>query len=878
MKIPKTAAEIYEEIKDFDMVLTSDGSLAAGINKLDNRSIGMLAYTPEKIANKYAIKVFETLMLEEDELVLKISKKLKKDIMSTHDAINKICDIEKHVDNVEIYLNDEEKLVYNYYKDLPTKNKFFQLFRREYGKKNIAVIEPDFFTHREKKILPERYKPIRVLTDKKKNFDNFHVFYSEENAIDKMLNLITKENENDIAIVLNFQEPVKHLIKTKLHERQRNINVKNLFEENLDVRLYLDFIFNSLYSFEASVRDFRHYTSLFHARIEAEANNFFLQKYAKKKADNEKLQKIVSLINTIEEKTYGYVLEQFQQNNIFKDTTIEVEKLRELLWKLELYNKEIEHSSLNEIFYYIKNFDMELKWNKIGVLLVNSKSSVHIDRPICFYFSPDTSWTKHVKSLDYIDTDKEENDNIAKFQILLNQGEERHYFTPLMKNGQKNLPCFYFNQIYQKEIKDFSTDIFSSIKHGTKTLRQEKEPEKRKEIPKKTAEMKVISQSALNSFVKCPKKYEFHDITKSEEKTFFLKGKLLHDYAEFYANYPDFCKEKKAEFFSDILLEEYMNIVSDSEKTLERTVFLLSIKNISAFIDTLTLIDREVDENKKIGSNFLAIRFNKTIKIKQTELWFENEKIKLKGKIDLVIDNTKIVDYKSSKKAEKPRKIIANTKIENIEDGNSNFQAISYLLELSTRTPNKPLAFYYYFFLENFKECINGENEIEQNLVKVEYYPGTYQEFITSDEGMNRLLLHKGTSKILNLLDQEEIKLILNEYPFEETEGWDDDKIGYKNLPAYQDILIRVLNIKNTQTNEKIVNDLFREMVRIKNGKSHTTKIVLFFEEDLRAFEKFLTEQLDLINEYQISKFPRKPVAKTLCDTCEYVDMCLGAE
>jgi len=863
MKLPKTINQIYEEIKDFDLVLTSDVVLASALNRsIKTAQIGKLAYTPKELASKYAMKLFEAGIMNKSDIVLDLSKRLKLNLKTVHNSIEKIEEVEKNTDDVEQYLTELDLKIYSAYKDMPSKNKALFFFNRKYLPGNVAVIEPVFFNNLDQKTLPEKYTTITILTEEESEFKNFHTFSSQEQAIKKIMSLINKDNADDIAIILNTQDSILSVIKSQLYDKKIKIQIKDYLDEDLNIRAYLNFISTSLHLDEVIVKELMPFLELFKINIKYEYNNFILSRYVNNVSKDEKLKEIFEFLDSIFEKTYGDVL------YLFKGVKLPTE-LRDLLYKLDLYDTKITHDNFYDLFYYINNFQVELYNSKKGVLLVDCKSSVNVDKPVCIYLNPDTSWTRQVKNAEYINKEKEEKNNLSKFQIILNQGDTRLYFAPLIKDNQKNIPCFHFTQLFEREINDFSDELFSGTKHSI--IKAEEQEPKTFNI-KNTFKLKHFSQSSLNTFFECPKKFEFSRVAPKEEQTYFMKGTLLHAYAEFYANYKDFCLEKGDVFFADLLLEEYMNMVEHINQELEKTIFLIGIKNIKTYIDSFELDSNHNipnNDSSKGEQNFISLKLNKPINNKNTELEFSNTSTKLMGYIDLVIDSTRVIDYKSSKALKTIGQVVKKSNLKLIKD-EADFQPLVYLLELSKHSPDKKLSFYYYFFLQNLGEVIKGEDAIESNIVNVIYHPMTFNEFILSEEGLE-IICEKGKRKdMISLFTQEHLKEILTADPIENPFALNKEISAYKKLEA------EAIAIKDTKKNREIVEDFFKEVYRLRNGKSSAHKNALFFKEDLEVFEKFVTEKFELVNKYGEEGFPRTPISKDTCKKCSFKDLCFG--
>jgi len=864
MKSPKSIQELYEEVKDFDMVITNDAPLATALNKrIKKAQIGKLAYTPQELAAKFAPRLFLDKINSKTETILKLSQKLKKNIKSIHNTIEKIQDIEKYTDDIQNYLTKEEKEIYYQYKELPTVQKALREFSKEYLPKNIAIIEPDLFNNLDKKAIPDKYVRISILTKYTSSDLNVHTYSDQDQLIEEAINLITKDNQDDFAIILNTQDPVLNVIKSKLYKNQIDINIKEFLDENLNVRVFLDLLNTALHLEAAIVKEIKPFLESFNIDIDYKYNNYLLERYIANTNKDKKLTHLYQKLIQIRNMSYKEYMSLFTRTDFPPE-------LKETLFKTGLYEEKINEDNFSDLIYFINNFDIKISSCKKGVLLADCKSSVVVDKPICLYINPDSEWTKKVPVLPYIDKELEENNNLNKFQIFIKQGQVQVYFATLIKGNQKTIPCFYFNKIFGKEIKGFSDEVFHKIGHN---INKNLQIEEKKIISDDIYKFGMFSQSSLNTFFECPKKFEFSRVVPSEEKNYFMKGTLLHAFAEFYVSHKDFCNAKGDDFFVNILLDEYMNMVESTSSNIEKTMFLIGIKNIKSYIDSL---DIDVNHNIKSSSNFqkhdenlLSIKLNKPITGNNTEVSFSDVNSKLKGFIDLVINDTMIVDYKSSKSKKTVGKIISKSNLKLIKD-EADFQPLVYLMQLRSCNPDKELSFYYYFFIQNYKKVIGRTDDQEDNIVRIKYYPVTFDEFIRSDEGLGIITSRGKRADIIKLIGEKDIKSVLRNNPVKNPFVFD------KNIPAYRKLEKKATNIKDTTKNKGIVEDFFKEIYRLRTGGSNHP-IALFFKEDLDKFQDFVNREFELVKLYSKIGFPKTPKSKKVCDNCDYKDVCLGA-
>ena len=853
MKTPKPLQELYAEIKDFDLVLTSDNDLANALNRLVKTArVGRLACTPQEIAKKHSLKSIDLKPLGKHDLILEISRKSKKNIKTVHSAVEKIIEIEKNSEDILPFLEKNEKEIYTEYSKFPNEHKSISEFKKNILPQNIAVVEPGLFNKIEKKILPDSFKEISLLTEKSKSFSDFYLFSSQEEMVDSLMDLINRENQNDIAIILETKSGLMSIIKSRLYEKKIDIKTKEFLHEHLQTRTFIDLLQTALYLEGTTVKEVKPFLEVLGVKIPYNYNSYLLSNYAEEISGDRKLKEIYSFLSGITGKTYK------QYYKLFKGLPKE---LRKIIKELGLHEQKISQENFLDIKYFIRHFKEPIEENKKGVVLVDCHLSTSVDRPVCLYANPDISWTKQIPDTGYIDKDFQEQNNLKKFQILLSQGDRQLYFAQSVKYDEKNIPCFYFNQLEKREINSFNDPFFNGKNHSFKKTEQESNPEI---INNKTFSLDFFSQNSLNNFFSCAKKFEFSKLAPGEQKTYFLKGNLLHAYAEFYANYKELCNDKGDSFFTDLLLKEYMQMVSKLNKEVEETFFKIGIKNIKAFIDSLT-IDKNHNltvspEPNKQGENIISKILGKPLSSSNTEFSFQNKNTKMRGIIDLVISSKSLADYKSSKKAKSIREIVSKSNL-NLIDDEADFQPLFYLSELAARNPGQKLSFFYCFFMNNKKDVINEEEDLSKNIVEINYYPITFSEFITSSEGME-IITSKGRRKeICSALSEDLITSTLKEHPLKNI-----FQSNYKNSDAY-----KILEQKTTE--KEALDDFFKEIVRIRTGRSRYRK-ALFFKEDLEKFQTFAQEQYEKIRKHAREGFPKNPRSRRICERCDYRDMC----
>ena len=146
----KSISELYEEVKDFDLVITNDAPLATALNKMiDYPRLGYLAMTPRQLASRFAELKYNK-VFERYEIVLDITRKTGKPLKLVHQMLDKVFDVWSHcgkLENTELYLSNEEKEMLSYLKEYDCLEKAMDEFDESfYSNKKIAVIGEELFT------------------------------------------------------------------------------------------------------------------------------------------------------------------------------------------------------------------------------------------------------------------------------------------------------------------------------------------------------------------------------------------------------------------------------------------------------------------------------------------------------------------------------------------------------------------------------------------------------------------------------------------------------------------------------------------------------------------------------------------------------------
>ena len=872
MKKVKSIKQLYEEVKNSNLVITNDAPLnTALIKEINKPTLGPFAMTSRLIGSKYAERIFEEQVLDIQEITLYIKNKLKLSLKESLHYTQNIFGILQSVGDfreVKKYISKEELKILNIIQELPTYQKAMILSNLNYlKKKDIAVIGENLFSNLDKKVLPEKYKKIEIFENKKIKLDPIYLFNSTKDIINRVTSMVNKKNQDSIAIVTNTQDNYLPLIKAKLINKNINLNEKIYLFQDFRVREIIS-ILDSLFSiYNSKTIDLIPIGNLFGIEINETLIDYDFIELVK--IDNN-AKKLFNLLTKLKKQNYDDLFTILKNYKI-----IITDKLNLIIKKLNLMKQKITTNNLNELKYYIENFEIEIDTNKNGVLLVDAKNSCFINRDIIFYIGMDHSWTKIQEDKPYLNKTEELEKNINKFQILIQQGKERFFFVNKLTNSEKTIPPFYFSFIFDKKIKSFEDEIFNSININQNNKKIVFAKNNNFQEITIFSNRSSFSNSALSSFVSCPKKYSYSRLVGGTERDFFMKGELIHSFAEFYLENKDFVKQKGVKIFLDLIMEQLKYLVDKNKIHIEKTKIKFGLEAIIEFINNLKINQKIIikpdTETNMQKSNFFAKYFKRPFNSLNVEVEFKDTKLKLNGVIDLLANDSLIVDYKTGKK-KLVKDIVKNSNI-NLPPSYCDFQPLVYLSIFRKFSPNKELTFKYSFPMMNVYNKLMGL-ELEETTLDVKYIPKSFLDYFISKEFRDEMFENgpKYGKSILEVIDDfsyfknKEITIKMLENP---------DIFVKQFTEEFTNYLIEN-GMKPTKGNIINVSKVLRSCIQIRLGKRYRQKQVFFFKEQIDLFEKFILNKLDELNKSYKTKFEFKPTeGRDTCDNCDYKSICI---
>ncbi|MFT4892855.1 MAG: hypothetical protein ACI8Z7_000643 [Candidatus Nanohaloarchaea archaeon] len=840
--------ELYEKVKDYDLVFTAEASLKDALNtRLEEPILGDFATTPmiyvlSNYQNQDLVKERGLFLeiIKNTDLSWKQASYLLENIVQCWLETGELESILQH----EKFDNQATRQIIRAIENTENVYSKMQDFQVD-GEKEVVVVNPHQFNGLDKQVVPDDADEISVFTDEKKEVPEFKFYNSTTDIIRAVQENITEENCQDVAIVTDPESIYGSLIKSALRSEGIPFMAQKGFSESEKPRTFIQLIQLAL-SERVLVKECQPVLKKLGRNISVEFNNDYLNDI-----EESEIEDFRALLKDVEGSTLGEVVELFEEE-LGEDCS----ELENNLEELGILDEKVTDETLSRLEYYLDTYDIESEKTSKGVLLPSATSSAYVDRPIVFYLGMSSSWTSNIPDNPWVDQEKQDESNLKDFKTLIQNGEQQHFLVQEKQLNEEITPCLYFNELADQKIESF-TDLKEEGNQYSSPLKSEKQGFGKEEYDFGGKKVETISQSSLNKLAYCPKDYFFSKIVSSADKKRFRKGDLFHDFAEFYVNHPETVEEEGEEKFIEMMVEEMDSIVDDLQLGILRTEFEVGIKNIKQFIDSedLGFKSRAPRSNftKRDSSNFFAEQFDKELEKNITEAWFENPELGVKGKADLVVSENSIVDYKSSSDKKTASSLVRKSNLE-ILDRKPNFQAMLYLAQLRAANPGENLEFTFFHFLSNLDDEMSGDGELGDNIVTISYFPSRFNEALNEGGVQNYLYSAKKRRKLLDNLGETGYSSVMESLELETEAQYDKDLALEKHLEEFIDLCRAHVNIgrgggKLTETQlEKGCRSVLKQLVYFRKEN--------YFKEDLDAFEEFLQEELENLSKFQENGFP----------------------
>ncbi len=819
----KGPGDLYEEVAEYDLVITPDGPLSSALNRqLDRPHLGSFAIPPRRLAAGRREKAEDRLafleMIGRDEISWKRAAYAIGNILQcwehqgTHDAVLQY----------DAYIDDATERAVELIGELETTSMRLTTNQID-SDQQVAVVAPEMLTPLERSFLPESYEVIDLFAEESFDLPEFHVFDSATAIVDAVVDAISEETAENVGIVLDRASQYSPLIESSLEASEIPFFGGPGFADIREHRTFLQLLRAGHRGTDTRVGEIRPLLSTLGIDLAVTHEEKRLQEVTAPE-----LNWLTRFCRDVENYTFSEALSAFETRAGCK-----LESFHEELGELGIAEKPVTEPNLDRLTFYLDSYEVPVDRENEGVLLADAKSASFVGRDVVFFLGLDEDWTHSAPRRPWVDQAAQYTRNIQGFQLLLQSGREQHYLVQNSTGGSPVTPCLYFEELLERVYEQF-TDL-PAITHSQE--RGDDTPTAFDQSPHETTAdtIDTISQSSLNTYVNSPRDYYFSRIVDSPDKDYFTEGNLYHDFAEFYVNHPEFVDDAVLEEMVDLMCEETRPLVRSVDEATRRTEYRAGLDIIVSYLEENPPTDGAfLSPMTDRGENVVAEHFGRDVDSPVTERWFEDADLGVKGKIDLVHSPSELFDFKSSTR-KSAREIVKHSATGDPTD-TPNYQALLYLTYWRSQHPDEELSFTFFHFLEPVDDAITGSANIADALTTVTYYPTTLTDHVQSRDFFE-YLREEGSNNCQKTLS----------------------KIEYS---TYAD-LFEGASLPLTADNDEMIESEFGEMMinrlrgaigeykYVTSGCKQALRAFAgvygrnYFEIDLDTFENFVDERLD---------------------------------
>ena len=828
--------ELYMETQDYDLVLTTDGPLSLALNRrLDKPRLGRFATTPR--------------MLASDELAPHDRHSLFADLVTTTDLswkqatylIDNILECWAETDDIDAILNhiryDTESTRQAIAAIEQAESSYLDLANYTIDDDlDVAVIGELQFTTLDCSILPDDYDTISPFATDSFDLPEFSVFDSTTAIVETVVDTITAETAEDVAVVMDRGSEYPTLVESALESADIPYYGGPGFTDQPNVRTFLRLLRKAFSSESLRVSDVRPILTTMGIDQAIEDDQKRLRSL-----DEPRLVPFQAFYGTVEDHTLEESLRTYER---WADTSLT--DLRTELDRLDLLDELVTEELLDDLEYYFQSVDIPIDESQKGVLLASANSAAYVDRPVVFYLGLGTGWTNPVPDKPWVDADQKDQQYLEQFQILLQNGVDQYFLVQDTEAGRAITPCLYFNDLLDEEFDRF-TDLshreYTHTTPATATSGFEKES-----IETDLDTVETISQSSLSTLVNCPRDYYFDRLVDGPNRDYIEKGNLFHDFAEFYVDHPDTVDAEGLDSIVEIMLGDMEPYVADHDLATLETELWVGAETIIRYLDEHPPEESVYEAYTNPGwENRFANQFDQPIDSPITEQWFENIDVGGKGVIDLIRTPSRLLDYKSGKHTS-AKKVVENARIDEISD-TPNYQALLYIAQHRDERPDEQLRFRLFQFLETLDEAVTGEEppSLNPGLTSVTYHPTSFEAYIQRETTFEALREegYNDCQKTFGKIDYETYHSFLDAHEIPTT--YEKDELLESAFA--DDLMSRMKSaVGDYQYVEKGCSQALREF--------HSLRMENYFAPEVDAFEAFVDDRIDSLNDWRTSRFP----------------------
>lgn len=891
MRRLKTIDELYEEVKGYGLVLTNDVALETALNaRIQDARIGELAITPRHLTAKIAAILLKEPVISDLRLMSEVSEETGFSLRRVYSEIMNFREIRAHSMNVKPFLGTlTSRIIYDKYAEKPTLEKAMDMLDPEDGRiaeylegkggnNTVAVIAPELFQDLDKHCVPLEADVIDVFHDDGSyDIPEMRMVGNDRELAENAVSLI-ENDPADYAIVVSAQDSIADSVRSALYRRGLPFVNGMKVSDVPHVRDFIGFVSLALGYRTLRIRQVREMFLNYGGSLPDKTDYYLLSKIE----IDPKYQKSAMLRDLMMRICEGSVTYREAKDALCN--TVTKPQVSLFLEELGMLDRFVDAETVSEIRFAVENVS-ELTLNvqkpeseRRGVLIADCKNSVFIDRPVVIYIGMEQEWNIPVVGKRYMDAEYESELNAQRLEALLQQGQRRLYCINRTKNGKEPRPCSSFDIISGDSCDHFS-DVCGRIASGPWTRPPSPYESRSEDLEHGSLDASDLegvdperlghgsfSKTSFDCFAACPRRFMFHVLIPSSEKTYTQFGNLIHSFAELYAVHPEAVREKGLDALVDLAAERYAGLSSPALEGLDRDRIRSAMVSIAAYIDVLgirapadTHVPQEYDNP-----------FMDALGIDTTSSWCERsermDENHIHGIFDLMAGSI-VTDYKTGKASSGSsiRTAMSMDPIAQVPE----FQPLIYLA-MARRDHGQDVEFDLFFAMENDIAALEPGFDIGRSVRRIRLIGGGALESLASADSMG--IVPKLSSRLAP--HTEGIVRAIIESGIEDPAQWRSD-------PGLVDAVLKVCGLSGAESNRKDAASAIGKIAEAVSGGmiagAGDPRTVLVPTRTLDAFLDYVDRAFEEKEECLRSGFPANPAPAIDCERCEYFDVCTRA-
>ena len=413
---------------------------------------------------------------------------------------------------------------------------------------------------------------------------------------------------------------------------------------------------------------------------------------------------------------------------------------------------------------YLRTMGAVTDTSEGGVLLVDAASSMTVDRPVVCFLGLGPRWARTPPTYPWVDADRLLRADRARFERLLQQGDQRIYMVQHRRSGDPIRPCPHFQSL-DPALTSF--DAFETVPGRPHAPREPRRPFAVGDGDGAGYVPTVLSNSTLRTLVVSPQSYALGRLLERPDHPAMAFGSVCHGLAEIRVSAPGVFAERRDELLA-AGLGTLTPLVSRAQRPAMRTRLEATLTALEVFLEQHPPAEvPPPDLQDNYYGNELAEELGIELDATVTERAFEDRAAGTRGVIDLVCADGALVDYKTGR-SHSPTQIRAAAQLTAV-DRLPDYQAMLYLDAMRRRGVAMPIHMRFAYLTEAVPTVITGgELDIDEHVTEVIAVDATYPAWARSQEAFAQLTAYADSNarvKVLSKLGYDRYAAVLTEAP-----------------------------------------------------------------------------------------------------------------